>query len=87
MDCRYRDADDAESFWEFYLRMGNFHEKIKRMARGYAKKNLAVLTHGQFLKLLPIVMRDSPSLSRGLMQDFRLESIRHPSRNTEIILF
>ena len=52
MDYQHRDADDAESFEDLYLRVQAFQEKLKILTPHYVKKNLAVFSHGQFLQLL-----------------------------------
>jgi broad specificity phosphatase PhoE len=84
MDCRHRDADDAESFEDLYLRVQAFHEKLKALAGSYAEKHLAVFSHGQFLQLLVMQVKQPMPLSKALMQQFRSSLIRQPIRNTEI---
>lgn len=51
MDYQHRDADDAESFEDLYIRVQAFHEKLKALTENYDQKNLAVFSHGQFLQL------------------------------------
>ncbi|ENX38140.1 histidine phosphatase family protein [Acinetobacter sp. NIPH 2100] len=87
MDYEYRDADDAESFADLYLRVQLFHEKIKQLAEAYVEKNLVVCTHGQFLQLLLTLKHEPQPLSRELMQNFRLDLIHWPIQNTAIFLF
>ncbi len=84
MDFRHRDADDAESFEDLYLRVQAFHEKLKALAGSYAEKHLAVFSHGQFLQLLVMQVKQPMPLSKVLMQQFRSSLIRQPIRNTEI---
>lgn len=87
MDYDYREADDAESFANLYLRVQLFHEKIKKLAEVYTEKNLMIFTHGQFLQLL-LTLKDRPQpLSRELMQNFRSDLIHQPIQNTAIFLF
>lgn len=87
MDYEYRDADDAESFTDFYFRVQLFHEKIKQLAEVYVEKNLVIFTHGQFLQLLLTLKHEPQPLSRELMQNFRLDLIHRPIQNTAIFLF
>lgn len=87
MDCRHRDADDAESFEDLYLRVQAFHEKLKALAGSYAEKHLAVFSHGQFLQLLIMQVKQPMPLSKALMQQFRSGLIRQPIQNTEIFTY
>ena len=82
MDCQHRDADDAESFEDLYLRVQAFHEKLKALAVNYAEKNLAVFSHGQFLQLLIMHIQQPRPLTKELMQQFRADLVRQPIRNT-----
>ncbi|ENU28934.1 hypothetical protein F991_03058 [Acinetobacter sp. CIP-A165] len=87
MDCHFRDADDAESFEDLYIRVQNFHEQIKQLADDYIEKNLVVLSHGQFLQLLMTLIKRPQPLSRELMRNFRADLINYPIKNTQIFLF
>jgi broad specificity phosphatase PhoE len=87
MDCQYRDADDAESFEDLYLRVQAFHEKLKAVAEHYAKKNLAVFSHGQFLQLLIMQIQQPRLLNKELMQQFRADLVRQPIRNSEFFIY
>jgi len=87
MDCQHRDADDAESFEDLYLRVQAFHDKLKLVAGHYAEKNLAVFSHGQFLQLLIMQIQQPRPLSKELMQHFRSDLVCQPIRNTEVFTY
>ncbi len=87
MDYEYRDADDAESFADLYVRVQCVHEKLRQLAQKYVHQNLAVFTHGQFLQLLLTLKHAPQPLSRELMQNFRSDLIQRPISNTAIFLF
>ena len=87
MDCQHRDADDAESFEDLYLRVQAFHDKLKAVAGHYAEKNLAVFSHGQFLQLLIMQIQQPRPLTRKLMQQFRSDLVCQPIKNTEIFTY
>ena len=87
MDYQHRDADDAESFEDLYLRVQAFHEKLKALAEKYAEKNLAVFSHGQFLQLLIMQIQQPRPLTKELMQKFRSDLVRQPIRNTEVFTY
>lgn len=87
MDCQYRDADDAESFEDLYLRVQAFQEKLKTLAPRYAEKNLAVFSHGQFLQLLMMQIQQPRPLTKELMQQFRSDLVRQPIKNTEVFTY
>ena len=84
MDCQHRDADDAESFEDLYLRVQAFQEKLKTLATHYAEKNLAVFSHGQFLQLLIMQIQQPRPLTKELMKQFRAGLVQQPIKNTEI---
>ena len=87
MDCQHRDADDAESFEDLYLRVQAFQEKLKTLAPRYAEKNLAVFSHGQFLQLLIMQIQQPRPLTKELMQQFRSDLVRQPIKNTEVFTY
>lgn len=87
MDYQHRDADDAESFEDLYLRVKAFHDKLKIVAEDYAVKHLAVFSHGQFLQLLIMQIQQPRPLTKELMQQFRSDLVRQPIRNTEIFTY
>ena len=87
MDCQHKDADDAESFEDLYLRVQAFHEKLKALAENYAEKNLAVFSHGQFLQHLMMQIQQPRLLSKELMQQFRSDLVQKPIRNTEVFTY
>jgi broad specificity phosphatase PhoE len=87
MDYQHRDADDAESFENLYLRVQAFQEKLKILTPHYVKKNLAVFSHGQFLQLLIMQIQQPRSLTKELMQQFRSDLVRQPIRNTEVFTY
>jgi broad specificity phosphatase PhoE len=87
MDCQHKDADDAESFEDLYLRVKAFHEKLKALADNYAEKNLAVFSHGQFLQLMIMQIQQPRLLSKELMQQFRSDLVQQPIRNTEVFTY
>ena len=78
MDYQHRDADDAESFEDIYLRVKAFHDKLKIVAEDYAVKHLAVFSHGQFLQLLIMQIQQPRPLTKELMQQFRSDLVRQP---------
>ena len=84
MDFQHRDADDAESFEDLYLRVQAFHDKLKAVAGHYAENNLAVFSHGQFLQLLIMQIQQPRSLTKELMKQFRADLVQQPIKNTEI---
>lgn len=87
MDYQYRDADDAESFEDLYVRVQVFHNKLKALTKNYAQKNLAVFSHGQFLQLLMMQLQQPQPLSKELMQQFRYNLINQPIGNTQIFTY
>ncbi len=68
MDYQYKDADDAESFEDLYMRVQAFHEKLKALSDNYVQKNLAMFSHGQFLQLLMMQIQQPQPLSKDLIQ-------------------
>ena len=87
MDYQHRDADDAESFEDLYLRVQAFHHKLKAVAEHYAEKNLAVFSHGQFLQLLIMQIQQPRPLTKELMQQFRADLVRQQIKNTEVFTY
>lgn len=87
MDYQHKDADDAESFEDLYMRVQALHEKLKISADNYVQKNLAVFSHGQFLQLLMMQIQQPQPLSKDLMQQFRYNLIHQPIRNTQFFTY
>ncbi|MCU4360593.1 MULTISPECIES: histidine phosphatase family protein [Acinetobacter] len=87
MDYQHRDADDAESFEDLYIRVQAFHEKLKALTENYDQKNLAVFSHGQFLQLLMMQIQEPQPLSKELMRQFRYNLVNQPIRNTEFFTY
>ncbi|MEB7639587.1 histidine phosphatase family protein [Acinetobacter pittii] len=87
MDYQHRDAGDAESFEDLYIRVQTFHEKLKALTENYVQKNLAVFSHGQFLQLLMMQLQQPQPLSKELMQQFRYNLVNQPIRNTEFFTY
>lgn len=87
MDYQHRDADDAESFEDLYLRVQAFQKKLNILAPLYAEKNLAVFSHGQFLQLLIMQIQQPRLLTKELMQQFRSDLVRQPIKNTEVFIY
>ncbi len=87
MDYQHRDADDAESFEDLYIRVQAFHEKLKALTENYVQKNLAVFSHGQFLQLLMMQIQQPQPLSKELMRQFRFNLINQPIGNTQIFTY
>lgn len=87
MDYQHRDADDAESFEDLYVRVQAFHEKLKALTENYVQKNLAVFSHGQFLQLLMMQIQQPQPLSKELMRQFRFNLINQPIGNTQIFTY
>ncbi|MDC4779175.1 histidine phosphatase family protein [Acinetobacter baumannii] len=87
MDYQHKDADDAESFEDLYLRVQAFHEKLKALNENYVQKNLAVFSHGQFLQLLMMLIQQPQPLSKDLMQQFRYNLVYQPIKNTQVFTY
>ncbi|EPF6421021.1 TPA: histidine phosphatase family protein [Acinetobacter baumannii] len=87
MDYQYKDADDAESFEDLYMRVQAFHEKLKVLNENYVQKNLAVFSHGQFLQLLMMQIQQPQPISKDLMQQFRYNLVYQPIRNTQVFTY
>lgn len=87
MDYQYKDADDAESYEDLYMRVQAFHEKLKALSDNYIQKNLAVFSHGQFLQLLMMQIQQPQPLSKDLMQQFRYNLVYQPIRNTQVFTY
>ena len=87
LDIDYIDAQDAESFREFYQRVESFKQHLLEIQSDFIAKNLMVFSHGQFLKLFQMLNEQDRILSASLMSDFRYEMIHHPIQNTELFVF
>ncbi|MDC4997722.1 histidine phosphatase family protein [Acinetobacter baumannii] len=87
MDYQYKDADDAESFEDLYMRVQAFQEKLKALSDNYVQKNLAVFSHGQFLQLLMMQIQRPQPISKDLMQQFRYNLVYQPIRNTQFFTY
>ncbi|MEL4444589.1 histidine phosphatase family protein [Acinetobacter baumannii] len=87
MDYQYKDADDAESFEDLYMRVQAIHEKLKVLAENYVQKNLTVFSHGQFLQLLMMQIQRPQPISKDLMQQFRYNLVYQPIRNTQFFTY
>lgn len=87
MDYQHKDADDAESFEDLYMRVQAFYEKLKILAENYVQKNLAVFSHGQFLQLLMMQIQQPQPISKDLMQQFRYNLVYQPIRNTQFFTY
>lgn len=87
MDYQHKDADDAESFEDLYMRVHAFHAKLKILAENYVQKNLAVFSHGQFLQLLMMQIQQPQPISKDLMQQFKYNLVYQPIRNTQIFTY
>lgn len=87
MDYQHKDADDAESFEDLYIRVQAFHEKLKILTEIYAQKNLAVFSHGQFLQLLMMQIQQPQPISKDLMRQFRYNLVYQPIRNTQVFTY
>jgi len=87
MDYQHRDADDAESFEDLYVRVQAFHNKLKVLTKNYTQKNLAVFSHGQFLQLLMMQLQQLQPLSKELMQQFRYNLVNQPIGNTQLFTY
>lgn len=86
MDTQHQDAHDAESFADLYTRVHLFQKKLEQLCSDYTTKNLAVFSHGQFLQLLIMQLRQPQPLSVVLMQKFRENLVHQPIQNTETFL-
>ena len=87
MDYQHKDADDAESFADLYMRVQAFYEKLKILAENYVQKNLAVFSHGQFLQLLMMQIQQPQPISKDLMRQFRYNLVYQPIRNTQFFTY
>ncbi|MEQ1109150.1 histidine phosphatase family protein [Acinetobacter seifertii] len=87
MDYQHKDADDAESFEDLYMRVQAFYEKLKILAENYVQKNLAVFSHGQFLQLLMMQIQQLQPISKDLMRQFRYNLVYQPIRNTQVFTY
>ncbi|HCA5310626.1 TPA: histidine phosphatase family protein [Acinetobacter baumannii] len=87
MDYQHKDADDAESFEDLYMRVQAFHKKLKVLNENYVQKNLAVFSHGQFLQLLMMQIQQPQPISKDLMQQFRYNLVYQPIRNTQVFTY
>ncbi|MNE31131.1 hypothetical protein D3C80_1246790 [compost metagenome] len=87
MDYQHKDADDADSFEDLYIRVQAFHEKLKVLTETYTQKNLAVFSHGQFLQLLIMQIQQPQPISKDLMRQFRYNLVYQPIRNTQVFTY
>lgn len=97
LDINYRHGNDAESFSEFYHRVECFKKRLldwqtleqQRVlyCAGSVEQNLVVFSHGQFLELLNMQIKQHRPLSSRLMQEFRKNLIQQPIVNTQIFKY
>lgn len=86
MAVDYQDADDAESFIQLYQRVALFIQDLKHLSQQDAQqRNIAIFSHGQFLKLLMMQLQQHQTCSSFLMQQFHEQLLNHPIANTQII--
>ncbi|ODL92594.1 hypothetical protein AXH22_06740 [Acinetobacter pittii] len=63
------------------------HNYLKALTENYVQKNLAMFSHGQFLQLLMMQIKQPKPLSKELMRQFRFNLINQPIRNTQIFTY
>ncbi|MEK5794699.1 histidine phosphatase family protein, partial [Acinetobacter nosocomialis] len=51
------------------------HNYLKALTENYVQKNLAMFSHGQFLQLLMMQIKQPKPLSKELMRQFRFNLI------------
>ncbi|MCU4483089.1 histidine phosphatase family protein [Acinetobacter ursingii] len=83
----YKDAEDAESFAEFYQRVMDFSGILSGLRDHYQVKNLMVFSHGQFLTLFKLIVFEHRALSTDLMHKFRDQMIHHSIKNAEFFIY
>ncbi|MCU4413938.1 histidine phosphatase family protein [Acinetobacter sp. WU_MDCI_Axc73] len=83
----YRDAEDAESFVDFYQRVIDFTMELNRLRDRYQNQNLMVFSHGQFLTLFKLIAFEHRALSRDLMNEFRSRMLFEPVKNAEFFIY
>lgn len=83
----YQDAEDAESFTEFYQRVMSFSKILNGLKDIYQTQNLMVFSHGQFLTLLKLIVFQHRALSRDLMREFRDRMLHDPIKNAEFFIY
>lgn len=83
----YKDAEDAESFKEFYHRVMDFAHILHCLKDDYQTQNLMVFSHGQFLTLFKLIAFEHQALSIGLMHKFRERMLHDPVKNTEFFIY
>ncbi|MFV8192441.1 histidine phosphatase family protein [Acinetobacter soli] len=86
-DPYYKDAEDAESFAEFYQRVENFSGLLNDLKYLYQVKKLMIFSHGQFLTLLKLIAFEHQELSKNLMNEFRKRTIDNPIQNTDFFIY
>ena len=87
LDVDYLDADDAETFRNFYQRVQALRHLLKTIQADYQTENLMIFSHGQFLQLFKMLSEKDSALSADLMHEFRENMLHQPIENTEFLIY
>ncbi len=87
LDIDYLDADDAETFRNFYQRVQALRHLLKSIQADYQTENLMIFSHGQFLQLFKMLSEKDSALSADLMHEFRENMLHQPIENTEFLIY
>ena len=87
LDIDYLDADDAETFRNFYQRVQALRHLLKTIQADYQTENLMIFSHGQFLQLFKMLSEKDSALSADLMHEFRQNMLHQPIENTEFLIY
>lgn len=87
LDVDYLDADDAETFRNFYQRVQALRHLLKTIQADYQTENLMIFSHGQFLQLFKMLSEKDSALSADLMHEFRQNMLHQPIENTEFLIY
>lgn len=87
LDVDYLDAEDAETFRNFYQRVQALRHLLKTIQADYQTENLMIFSHGQFLQLFKMLSEKDSALSADLMHEFRQNMLHQPIENTEFLIY
>ena len=87
LDIDYLDAEDAETFRNFYQRVQALRYLLKTIQADYQTENLMIFSHGQFLQLFKMLSEKDSALSADLMHEFRQNMLHQPIENTEFLIY
>ncbi len=80
-DVELISSKGAESFSQFYYRVMHFKDYLESVKSEYIEHNLLIFSHGQFLKLFQMQMKQCREVSPALMTDFRAQLLISPLAN------